>query len=120
MQSFRTVLRFASAMAALTLCAQVRGQDASLPSSEIKLGAIPGFASEAAAVVACSPDGVVWADRKSGFFYPKFVAEYGKTAHGTYTCFAKAREADYWSLTPTPEDGHRGREFPMFFCYACS
>ncbi len=90
------------------------------PNSDIKLGPIPHYADESAARVACKPDSVVWADQKSGFYYPKFFPEYGTTQHGTYTCYRQAEKADYWSLTPTSDSGHMGREFPMFFCYSCS
>jgi len=95
---------------ALVVAAQAQVTNAS--NSEIILGSIPHFANEAAAIAACSPDGVVWADKKTGFFYPKFVSEYGQTADGTYTCYRQAKDADYWSLTPTSDDGHKGREFP--------
>jgi hypothetical protein len=86
---------------------------------EIPLGEIPRFADEASARAACASDPVVWADRKSGFFYPKFFSEYGKTLHGAYTCLKRARDADYWNLAPE-FSGHEGREFPEFFCYTCS
>jgi hypothetical protein len=88
--------------------------------SEIELGAIPQFADEAAARAACQPDNVVWADTKSGFYYPKFFAEYGKTPHGVYTCYLQAKKADYWSLTPASDGGHKGREFPLILCERCS
>lgn len=110
----------ASFLALLALGLWGRASEAASSNEEIKLGVIPRFASEAAALKACAPDGVVWADDKSGFFYPKFHPDYGRTEHGTYTCYGQAKEADYWSLTPSPEEGRRGREFPMFFCYTCS
>jgi hypothetical protein len=94
--------------------------DGSSSASDIKLGAIPRYSDEAAAQAACKPDGVVWADQRNGFFYPKFLPEYGKTPHGTFTCYQQAQKADYWSLAPSPDAGHEGREFPMFFCYTCS
>jgi hypothetical protein len=95
-------------------------QDANSEKFEIKLGDIPRYADEASAIAACAPDGVVWADRKNGFYYPKFFADYGKTRYGAYTCFKQAEKADYWSLTPESDGGHKGREFPLFFCYTCS
>lgn len=84
------------------------------------MGEIPRFADEASAQAGCRPDAVVWADRKSGFFYPKFHSDFGKTANGVYTCYKQAKKADYWSLTPDGEGGHEGREFPSMFCTACS
>jgi hypothetical protein len=87
---------------------------------DIKLGDIPRYADEAAARAACAPDAIVWADSKTGFYYPKFFTEYGTTLHGAYTCFHQAEKADYWSLTPTSDEGHKGREFPLFFCRVCS
>ena len=118
MMTNRTTARaFASIAALAALIVHACADEAT---SEIKLGAIPRFADESAAVAACSPDGVVWADRKTGFFYAKFLPQYGTTEHGTFTCYRQAKDADYWSLTPTSEDGHRGREFPLFFCYGCS
>jgi hypothetical protein len=111
---------FASFTALIALGVRACAQEATSSDSEIKLGSIPRFADESSAMAACSPDGVVWADKKNGFFYPKFLPQYGKTEHGTFTCYRQAKDADYWSLAPTYEDGHRGREFPLFFCYACS
>ena len=111
---------FASLVVFAALVARAGAEEAKNSGSEIKLGAIPHYASESAAISACSPDGVVWADRKTGFFYAKFLPQYGATEHGTFTCYRQAKDADYWSLTPTAEDGHKGREFPLFFCYTCS
>jgi hypothetical protein len=93
--------------------------EANADKSEIQLGKIPRFADESSAQAACASDPVVWADRKTGFFYPKFFSEYGKTAHGAYTCLKQARDADYWNLAPE-SSGHEGREFPEFFCHTCS
>ena len=87
---------------------------------EIELGDIPRFGDEAAAIASCIPDSVVWADRRNGFYYPKFFSDYGKTPNGSYTCFKQAVKADYWSLTPSSDGGHKGREFPLFFCTSCS
>ena len=89
-------------------------------SSEIKLGDIPRFSDEGSARAACGADPVVWADRKSGFFYPKFHPNFGKTAAGAYTCYSRAKSADYWSLTPDGDGGREGREFPLIFCTQCS
>ena len=86
----------------------------------IALGAVPKYSDEKSAIAACKPDAVVWADAKTGFYYPKFFADYGKTAHGAYTCYRQAKKADYWSLSPASDGGHKGRQFPEFFCYACS
>ncbi len=118
-----TVYRSLAAAAALPfLCAPYAalGADAKPGTFEIELGEIPHYADESSAKAACTPDNVVWADRKTGFYYPKFFADYGKTAHGTYTCYKQAKEADYWSLTPASDSGHPGRIFPEFFCYTCS
>ena len=87
---------------------------------DIKLGPITKYPDESAARAACAPDGVVWADSKTGFFYPKFFSNYGTTAHGAFTCYGQAMKADYWSPDPASDGGHKGREFPLFFCYACS
>jgi hypothetical protein len=109
--------------AALVLCAtgvEALAADGISGTGDIKLGAIPRYADEAAAREACAPDGVVWADSKTGFFYPKFSAEYGATPHGVFTCYRKAEQADYWSISPVMEGGFKGREFPLRFCNACS
>jgi hypothetical protein len=98
--------------------ARAGGTDAS--SSEIPLGDIPHFSDEASARAGCGADPVVWADRRSGFFYPKFHPDFGKTANGVYTCYSKAKKADYWSLTPEGDGGRERREFPKFFCTQCS
>jgi hypothetical protein len=108
-------------MAALAaLVTPALGEDGGSGTGEIKLGSIRRFADETSARAACSPDGVVWADDKTGFFYPKFHPDYGKSRHGAYTCYHEAEKADYWSLTPGSDDSRKGREFPLFFCYGCS
>jgi Sec-independent protein translocase protein TatA len=89
-------------------------------SEGIELGDVPRYPSEADARAACGDDPVVWADSRSGFFYPKFHSDYGKTPQGAYTCYSRAKKADYWSLTPEGEGGREGREFPLFFCNSCS
>jgi len=89
-------------------------------SSEIKLGEIPRYSDEASARAACGDDPVVWADRRSGFFYPRFHPDFGKTPHGAFTCYGRAKKADYWSLTPEGDGGREGREFPLIFCTGCS
>ena len=109
----------ASVILLLALASLVSAQDKPAASSEIELGEIPHYADEDAARTACQPDSVVWADQKNGFYYPKFFSDYGKTQHGPYTCYKQAKKADYWSLTPASDGGHKGREFPMFFCTAC-
>jgi hypothetical protein len=91
-----------------------------LVSSDIPLGDIPRYKDEPSARAACGDDPVVWADSGSGFFYPKFHEDFGKTAHGAYTCYKRAKSADYWSLTPEGDGGREGREFPQFFCTQCS
>ena len=88
------------------------------PKFEIQLGDVPHYATEAEAKAACGKDGVVWADRKTGFFYPKFFQDYGTTRYGTYTCHKLAVKADYWSFAPV-EEGGKGRTFPQFFCGPC-
>ncbi len=89
-------------------------------SSEIPLGEIPRYSDEASARANCGNDPVVWADRKSGFFYPKFHPDFGRTAQGAYTCYGRAKTADYWSLIPEGDGGREGREFPLIFCTQCS
>jgi len=89
-------------------------------SSEIPLGDIPQYSDETSARAGCGNDPVVWADRKSGFFYPKFHPDFGKTPHGAYTCYGRAKKADYWGLVPEGDGGREGREFPLIFCTQCS
>jgi len=102
------------------LASSASAAETNSPSSEIHLGDVPHFSDETSARAGCGADLVVWADRKSGFFYPKFHPDYGKTATGGYTCYSKAKKADYWSLTPEGDGGREGREFPQFFCTQCS
>lgn len=89
-------------------------------SDGILLGDIPRYPDEATARAACGDDPVVWADRHSGFFYPKFHPDYGHTPEGVFTCYGRAKRADYWSLVPEGDGGREGREFPQMFCYGCS
>jgi hypothetical protein len=102
------------------LAASARAGETNSPSSEIRLGDVPNFSDEASARAGCGADPVVWADRNSGFFYPKFHPDYAETPNGGYTCYSKAKKADYWSLTPEGDGGREGREFPLFFCTQCS
>jgi hypothetical protein len=109
-------VRFALACA----CAIILPAPVGAASNDIKLGDIPRYSDESAARAACGDDPVVWADSYSGFFYPKFHLDYGKTAHGAYACYGQAKKADYWSLTPDGDGGREGREFPLIFCNGCS
>jgi len=120
MTRYRIVLGVASIVVLAGVAAPAMAGGANSEKFEIELGDIPRYADEATALAACKPDGVVWADRKTGFYYPKFFADYGKTRYGAYTCYRDAKKADYWSLTPESDGGHKGREFPLFFCYSCS
>jgi hypothetical protein len=115
----RNLLGCGSFVLLVTLASASLAGDKSSASSDIQLGEIPHFPDEDSARAGCQPDSVVWADQKNGFYYPKFFSDYGKTQHGTYTCYKQAQKADYWSLTPASDGGHKGREFPQFFCTAC-
>ncbi len=56
----------------------------------------------------------MWADRKSGFYYPRFAPEYGVTPDGVFTCYKQAKSADYWGLgTSDSLASRRGRVFPF-------
>jgi len=112
--------RSATGLAMAAACALACPTHAHATSDGIKLGDIPRYPNEAAAKSACGDDPVVWADSHSGFFYPKFHSDFGKTPHGAYTCYGRARQADYWSLTPEGDGSREGREFPLMFCYGCS
>jgi hypothetical protein len=107
-------------MALAASVTQAFGEDGGSGTGEIELGSIRRFADETSARAACSPGGVVWADANTGFFYPKFHPDYGKSRHGVYTCYHEAEKPDYWSLTSCSNDARKGREFPLLFCYACS
>jgi hypothetical protein len=111
--------RWVLIVAAVALTSPVRAGGTE-SSSDIPLGDIPRFSDEGSARAACGADPVVWADRKSGFFYPKFHPDFGTTATGAYTCYSRAKKADYWSLTPDGDGGREGREFPLMFCTQCS
>ena len=77
---------------------QASAEDSGLPDTGIKLGPVQSFGNEGAARAACKPDGVVWADRSTGFYYPRFAPEYGSTPTGVFTCYKQAAKADYWSF----------------------
>jgi hypothetical protein len=115
----QSLFYFAAAAAIVALACPAAAGDVRT-NSKIELGAIPRFADETSALAACQPDNVVWADAESGFYYPKFFTEYGKTQHGAYTCYRQAKKADYWNISPDYDGGHKGREFPLFFCEICS
>jgi hypothetical protein len=120
MANFQAAYRLGAVVLIAALASPAIAEEAGQRKFAIDLGPIPRFAMEADALAACKPDGVVWADRKTGFYYPKFFNDYGKTKYGTYTCYRQALKADYWSPTPASAGGHKGREFPLFFCYTCS
>ena len=65
---------------------------------EIALGPLPTFGDEGTARAACEPDAVIWADRGTGYYYPKFMPEYGKSPYGAFSCYQAARRADYWGF----------------------
>jgi hypothetical protein len=90
------------------------------PNFPIDLGAVPKFSSEQDAVVGCGGDTVVWADRRTGFFYPKFAEQYGRSQFGTFTCHKRALDADYWGFGVISNFAGKGREFPESFpCKEC-
>ncbi|MDR3374412.1 MAG: hypothetical protein P4L98_11850 [Ancalomicrobiaceae bacterium] len=90
------------------------------PNFPIDLGAVPKYPSEAAAVAACQPDAVVWADRRTGYVYPRYSEAYGKSPNGTFTCLKTALDADYWTFGISANFGGKGREFPDHFpCTQC-
>jgi hypothetical protein len=113
MSLHRSSLGLLSAAAVGALACSAAADDVKSNTSEIELGPIPQYSDEASARSACQPDSVVWADTKSGFYYPKFFAGYGKTQYGVFTRYTQAKKADYWGLTPASDGGHRGREFPV-------
>lgn len=81
------------------------------------LGPIPEFGSEASARAACHGDGVVWVDHSTGFYYPKFVQEYGTTPAGTFACYRDAKRANYWGFgTADALEGRSERVFPRSDC----
>lgn len=92
MVRFQQGVLFAAALLASATTALAADDD-------IKLGPVTGYSTEAQAAASC-PDGVVWADRKTGFYYPKFSPDYGVTPDGTFTCYKQAKKADYWGLGP--------------------
>ena len=71
--------------------------------TEYGLGDVRRFDDEATAHSLCGRDGVVWADRKSGYYYPKFAPEYGTSQSGAFTCYKDAKKADYWGLGGSDE-----------------
>ena len=82
--------------------------------SEFGLGTVPGFPSEGEAQAGCGGDSVVWADPRTGFYYPKFAPDYGKSPTGSFTCYKQAKKADYWGLGSSDSmSSRRGRVFPF-------
>jgi hypothetical protein len=75
----------------LVACVLTWHASAHAASNDIKLGDIPRYPDEAVARAACGDDPVIWADRHSGFFYPKFHSDYGKTKQGAYACYSQAK-----------------------------
>ncbi len=108
------VLCLAAVLAALSGPARAGSDD------EIKLGPVAGYGTEGEAAAHCKGDGVVWADRKTGFLYPRFMEQYGHTPDGTYTCYAAAKKADYWGFGVIDSWGLKGKSFPISTCSACS
>ena len=97
-------------MAALTSPAIAGGDVA----SEFGLGAFPGFPTEGQARAGCGGDAVVWADPKTGFYYPKFAPEYGNSPTGSFTCYKQAKKADYWGFGSSDSmESRQGRVFPF-------
>ena len=104
-------------MAALALPAMA-GDDVA---SEFGLGSVTGFPTERQAQAGCGGDGVVWADRRTGFYYPKFAPEYGNSPTGSYTCFKQAKKANYWGLGGGSDSmaSREGRTFPFTNADVC-
>ncbi len=103
-----------AAIAIVLACSSLAGaEQLKVADDEIALGAVQGFADEPTARQACTPDGIVWADRKTGFYYPRFAPEYGTSKNGVFTCLKQAKAADYWGFGPAALLSDRGRVFPL-------
>ena len=115
----RSMLNLTFAIFALT--STCLAQEKSSKSSEIELGDVTHYRSESEAIRACSPNAAVWADRKTGYYYPRFKEEYGTSPHGFFTCLNEAMQADYWGFGTVDSLGSRaGRSFPdKFPCAIC-
>ncbi len=101
---------FAPLLVLLALaCPAVAGDVA----SEFGLGTVPTYPDERQAQSKCGGDAVVWVDRRTGFYYPKFAPEYGVSPSGSFTCYKQAKRADYWGFGPSAEMEGRGRVFPI-------
>ncbi len=82
--------------------------------SEFGLGTLSSFPTEGQAKAGCGGDPVVWADPKTGFYYPKFAPEYGKSPTGSFTCYKQAKRADYWGLGSSDSmESRQGRVIPF-------
>ena len=101
----------ASYLAALLIAAT--SQPDSLP--PLELGHLPIFADESQAKRACGGDIVVWADRDTGYFYPRSRPQYGHTRAGAFACLKAAERAEYWDINPFSPlaNPKAGREFPI-------
>ena len=103
---------------AASLCGAVTAQAAQpekrLIDDGIHLGPLSTFESEDAARATCAPDAVVWADRRTGYYYPRFMPEYGRSPDGAFACYQAAQGADYWGFgTGTSMNSRRNRTFPV-------
>ena len=112
------LLRSALVLSALAGCfrsAHAEGNGGT-PDTEIQIGKIEIFKSEAQAKLGCGKDTVVWADRYAGYIYFPREAEYGHTAQGAFACLSKATDANYWTSGPMSSMGRGhgpGRNFPF-------
>ena len=104
---------------AASLCGVVTAQAAepekqSIDDSGIHLGPLLTFHGEDTARAACAPDAVVWADRRTGYYYPRFMPEYGNSPDGAFACYHAAESADYWGFgTAGSMNSRRNRTFPV-------
>ena len=117
-----TVRPFAIVVFFILSTAMSSAQEIQSTSPEIELGPVTNYGSEAAAIKACRPSAAVWVDRKTGFYYPKFRDEYGRSPHGFFTCLKEAMKADYWGFGSIGDYESRvGRSFPEKFpCSVCT
>ena len=104
------------ATVALLLSASVWAANNGAPDTELEIGGITTFDTQADARTHCGRDTVIWADRYAGYIYFPREPQYGRSEQGAFACLHDALNSNYWTTGPLSSmaKGHGpGRVFPF-------
>lgn len=89
------------------------GGNSGAPDPGLMLGPMQTYETGEAALAACGPGNVVWAERYAGYFCKPGEPRFGTAGPGAFACRRDAEEANYWDSDPMAGVmGYHGKSFP--------